>query len=389
MNKELFNSITALGTVILTTGLSRSLWQQTVVWVFSIVAAANHFMPNINNKQANAAVKMSFSHVVLAVLGAPWWMGFAANAIDMLNETVGGAWRMCAQLWMVRQCSYTAIAMWLMGKTIYAFERRMRISSGMRDDYTWRHAIEHLNTVVLFGTYLKMDLLRATSGWVPIVIVAQCALIVAMVKTYNSVCVRKLEALPKWASPCREWLHAKTKANASGRPLKIIMKCMGPFTNTRIITWADIEHHIDHVIARHDTWKYDVVVGIRSGGAFIAPYVARSLSVDRCEFIHSRMWSGRSPVEIIHGFLHYNNQRSKVSNPPVVNGMRVLLVDDSLASGATLRSCTAVLKKAGAARVDTFVLFASPHDPRRVDMPTFCYKQGTAPLTWPWGYECD
>jgi len=48
-----------------------------------------------------------------------------------------------------------------------------------------------------------------------------------------------------------------------------------------------------------------------------------------------------------------------------ITGRRILLVDDVLTTGATAGSCAAVLKKAGAARVDvlTFALVVEPKRP--------------------------
>ena len=46
----------------------------------------------------------------------------------------------------------------------------------------------------------------------------------------------------------------------------------------------------------------------------------------------------------------------KIKRPNLVNGKRVLLVDDVFTSGATASYCAKVLKKSGATRVDVFTL---------------------------------
>jgi len=46
----------------------------------------------------------------------------------------------------------------------------------------------------------------------------------------------------------------------------------------------------------------------------------------------------------------------EVKAPRLVNGGRILLVDDVLTSGSTASSCAKVLKKNGASRVDVVTL---------------------------------
>ncbi len=102
--------------------------------------------------------------------------------------------------------------------------------------------------------------------------------------------------------------------------------------------------------------------------AFLAQRIANHFAISCRTDVLYRVKASRSQVG-----LKADERRKNVAkvfeitpeNLGTIAGRRVLLVDDVMTTGATAGSCAAVLKKAGAARVDvlTFTLVLGPLRP--------------------------
>lgn len=107
----------------------------------------------------------------------------------------------------------------------------------------------------------------------------------------------------------------------------------------------------DLALRVRSTYDPDVVVGIARVGILPATLIALLLRRD--------VQSLRVPVPHLPATLP-----SHLPSPEVIDGRRVLLVDEVATSGQTLRHAAQALVRLGAREVRTLVLFATPHGVR-------------------------
>ena len=154
----------------------------------------------------------------------------------------------------------------------------------------------------------------------------------------------------------------------------------------RLVNWPEIEAIIDAVPVEE---RVDEVIGVLSGGAFIASYVARRNGIPKVSYIRSAYWSHNDlPTTAIKIAKH-------LLGHPVVTNLTIpadidvadkvlLVVDDTVCTGATVDSICEALYRRGARRVLRFALFCNPET--KVE---YAGVLSAAPLVWPWGWESD
>ena len=139
------------------------------------------------------------------------------------------------------------------------------------------------------------------------------------------------------------------------------------------MTWAQFDsavHALAHEIS--STYVLDLVVGIAPGGLFVGSTLATALA--RPFHPVRILRRSRDPVT--------GRMPRVMAMPPEVKGSRVLLVDDVIASGETMRRATALAKKAGARRIRTATLLCRDQGGR----PDFTVLLMEGPLVFPWDY---
>ncbi len=118
------------------------------------------------------------------------------------------------------------------------------------------------------------------------------------------------------------------------------------------LSWDELMHLCRDLALRvRSTYDPDVVVGIARVGILPATLIALLLRRD--------VQSLRVPVPHLPATLPPH-----LPIPEVINGRRVLLVDEVTTSGQTLRYAAEALLRLGAREVRTLVLFATPHGAR-------------------------
>ena len=118
----------------------------------------------------------------------------------------------------------------------------------------------------------------------------------------------------------------------------------------------------------------DVVVGIAKGGLIPATMIASILRVDLYPCIVTRRRRG----EIVS-----DRPRVVVSVSEKVFGQRVLIVDEMVVTGETMRMVTTECKKERAKMVKTAVLWASSESWK----PTWYGMETAGFIMFPWDYE--
>jgi hypoxanthine phosphoribosyltransferase len=159
--------------------------------------------------------------------------------------------------------------------------------------------------------------------------------------------------------------------------------------SNQVMTW----NKINTLLEQHNIpldLKFDCVVAIFSGGGFIGKRMANIMNIKKVYYMDSKMWSGKGDVEqLIQVKKLAKNQAVNIPtkllcNPKKIRKKRILLVDDTTATGTTLKNCKQHLLKLGAKSVHTYVMIT--HNPKFTD---FYSSTDKVPLFWPWGYELN
>jgi len=380
------------------------------IWAFVTVAFVNHLAPRrwpwLTHVVKAAYTQLLFASVAPAAgLDGRWRLAaLAVSLVDLaplatggraarVAEAAGATVRLCAVAWGFWLLRFPAwlVVTYLACSAGYFVERRRRIARGQRSSYGWLHCVEHV-AVWLFLYTLDAPRLDVALVWGLLggVLGAGAASLTVLGFVTNLRLYRALERdLPAWFDPAlRDRIEQKALANLRSVSLQhYFMKPFSPKIRNLRVSWSDIEE----MIARVDVpAAFDCVVGVGSGGAFIARRVAAGIGVSKVRYLRSRLWSRssffRTTIVSLRYYLGLSNAvESRFDDAATdLRGARVLLVDDSVCTGASLASAEALCRRRGAVHVETFALFASPAH------PTDHHGQlSRTPLVWPWGWESD
>lgn len=372
---------------------------------FASLATLNHLFPT-RLEWLTHVIKAAYTHLLFASLAiAWWWVPVLFSAIDLLpllardqrlrdrSEAVGacGRWGAIGFGFFVLGFPLGLLAFFVACTAVYAWERRRRIAAGRRHDYGHAHCLEHLAAwsflVCLNADRLDFPLVaRLSLGLAVTLALGLIALGIAI----NLAAFRSVRAeLPSWFDPrLRAEILAKARANVfSHRWQHYVLKPFTPKISNRRVRWRDIEAMVD---ALELDEPFDCVVGVLSGGAFIANYVALRHRIAHVHYARSRLWSDLSLLKnAVRSTRYYLGLRNDIApsflDPSLdLRGQRVLLVDDSVCTGVTLATVAALCRARGAREVETLALFCHPEH-----LTDHYYRVSMTPLIWPWGWEAD
>ncbi|MBM3199996.1 phosphoribosyltransferase [Candidatus Woesearchaeota archaeon] len=197
--------------------------------------------------------------------------------------------------------------------------------------------------------------------------------------------------IPEWFDtslvPSLEAKIDRSKIKIEERRLDWVMRQfmkLLPSSITGVVTkkhsWEDIERIIEDTCS---DMKYapDLIIGIKSGGAFIANYVAKCLEVTEVDYMHIAHYSENSR-SVVKSALTSAMRKAIVKQEPqtIIQDKKVLLVDDQSGTGSTLEVGIEYVKSKGASDVKTFCLYS------RGPKVDFCKRYGLMVYT-PWGKD--
>jgi len=162
-----------------------------------------------------------------------------------------------------------------------------------------------------------------------------------------------------------------------------VFKCLPTFAtgiNTKKFKWKDIEEIIEENCSTMD-YKPDLVIGIKSGGAFIANYVGQCLDMEDIHYMKISHYSDNSK-SVVKSSVTSLKKQAVVKEKPycALAGKKVLLVDDQAATGSTLIVGKEYFNEMNVKDVRTFCLFTRKFP---VD---YCTRKGLMVYT-PWGKD--
>jgi hypoxanthine phosphoribosyltransferase len=140
------------------------------------------------------------------------------------------------------------------------------------------------------------------------------------------------------------------------------------------MSWAQFDEAV-HGMAREITAAYPVelVVGIAPGGLYVGSAVANALGKP----FHPVRILGRTRDPLT------GRMPKVMAMPREVKGARILLVDDVISSGMTLRRAVDGARKAGAREIRTATLLCRDQGA----VPDWTVLVMPGPLVFPWDYE--
>ncbi|HZW87834.1 MAG TPA: phosphoribosyltransferase [Myxococcaceae bacterium] len=148
----------------------------------------------------------------------------------------------------------------------------------------------------------------------------------------------------------------------------------GPRTLVREMSWAQFDEAVQ-AMGREIAAAYicDLVVGIAPGGLYVGSALASALGKP----FHPVRILGRTRDPLT------GRMPKVMAMPREVKGARILLVDDVIASGMTLRRAVDVARKAGARQIRTATLLSRDQGAS----PDWTVLVMEGPLVFPWDYH--
>ena len=214
---------------------------------------------------------------------------------------------------------------------------------------------------------------------------------ISFYKSLNERCLYNIKYdLPKWFDK-RILPFYKKKVYSLQNNKKYLVginKLFNPILfSKKCIHWHNIEKMVNSIKFNEE---FDVVIGVLSGGGFIARYLQLAKNIPDLGYIKSNFYSGNSASvqmkNAFSGFLNKNNYliRMKDITSTNITNKRVLLFDDSLSTGTTMKHIKKYLETKNPKFVKTYVLITT--NEKLVDY--YNIKQNI-PVCWPWGLEID
>lgn len=369
---------------------------------FSLISAANHVLPeNLNG--LTHFVKLLFSNVLFSLIKLNPLIGILLSLSDLtplltnnkIAKKIGELFmqipRQIIELYLIQSIfldNPIDCSLMILFKIIYYFERKARIKSRTRNDFSILHSAEHIGLYLLFKDIHGIEFDYRLFLKLLFVLIIMVSLFMNYVNHFIKANI--LERAPEWVKKDDALIAIlKEKISKNKESYKwqnFVVKPWLSHLKLEFVTWNSIEHHCNVILEKINPDNYDVVVGIVTGGAYIGSYLATKMNKPFV-IINSKLWSDISFSDNViqaYSYLLGIDFKPKIGMVPDVKGKRILLADDTTYTGITMRNVIKKLNDNGAKNVETVCLWYKGEY-----MPNYFYSNKRVPIIWEWGSEVD
>ena len=272
------------------------------------------------------------------------------------------------------------------------------LATGLQRIVARRHTPAQVLAGFLFGVVYASAYVAMRNNAIPAVLYAfpvlvALVLVIAITKITDDK-VRRL--VPAWVDrSLHKMIDKKRNVSFAGKMghVAIMPTCMS-FALYR--SWEQLERDTDELVHLLGDHTYDVVVGIKSGGAIIADYVAKSTNLPKSYVKLAKNCDKNIPDSIAEYLwkampLHrFDDEEYRVCEPvdPAVDikGKRVLLVDELVDTGETILATKHYLLSVKHANRVTMACLVNRGRYTTRFKERFVGGNAEACMVWPWGY---
>jgi hypoxanthine phosphoribosyltransferase len=181
----------------------------------------------------------------------------------------------------------------------------------------------------------------------------------------------------------------------------ILMKIMNIYTNAVIqertfISWDQLEKYLDIIIdnIQKSGHQYDVVVGIKTGGAIISDYISKKLNIQnyKIKLLRSEYNCDKKSTDTINDIIQKRilNNLGKYTICEGIDdnlqGKNVILIDELVSSGKTMIDTVKYLKQDKNVNIVYPTCIAFNKKMYKQNFKINYVFNGTV-IVWPWGYD--
>ena len=192
--------------------------------------------------------------------------------------------------------------------------------------------------------------------------------------------VERSFTIPSWASQAT--LESIDKKRNVSYFVKLIGVISPSFQQRRplMIRWDEVEQCLDKIIEHVKDKQIDTIVGIKTGGAIVADYVAKKMNLPLYKIkVSSNGCKEKNPWKYYFEAYVLNKQFDyTICEGADLYGKNILLLDESIGSGNTMKAALRYLSN----NTVYPALIVSPTN----EFYSVIQRELT-PAVWPWGYD--
>lgn len=197
------------------------------------------------------------------------------------------------------------------------------------------------------------------------------------------------ESIPLWVDQkLYPIIYKKRNVSFFGKIFLTSLLIITPY-HSLFCSWKQLENNMDVLLLQLNKNDYDIVIGIKSGGAIVSNYISQKLDLP-CYYIKIGTNCNKTVSQSISEFS--SKYIFKKKNTYVIcetldidiKGLRVLLIDESVGTGMTLKLSKQYLIEQKKAK---YVSIACIEDNGFSNLPELKIAVPDKYIVWPWGFD--